>query len=65
VVHLADVCVHALELGASGEHVVPPLDQAAIQTLRIAPGSLKAIVSQTLHQLEYLESAFQENAQDD
>jgi HD-like signal output (HDOD) protein len=65
VVHLADICVHALGLGASGEHMIPPLDQAAIQTLRIAPGSLKATISQTLHQLEYLESAFQENSQDD
>ena len=63
VVHLADICVHALGLGARGEQVIPPLDQAAIQTLRIAPGSLKATISQTLHQLEYLESAFQENSQ--
>jgi HD-like signal output (HDOD) protein len=65
VVHLADICVHALGLGASGEHVVPPLDQAAIQTLRIGPGSLKSTITQTLHQLEYLESAFQENSRDD
>jgi putative nucleotidyltransferase with HDIG domain len=61
VVHLADICAHALGLGASGEDVVPPLDETAIQTLRIAPGSLKTIITQTLHQLEYLESAFQEN----
>ena len=65
VVHLADICVHGLGLGASGEHVVPPLDEGAIQTLRLGPGSLKAVIAQTLHQLEYLDGAFQEHAKDD
>ncbi len=65
VVHLADICVHGLGLGASGEQVVPPLDETAIETLRLGPGSLKTVIAQTLHQLEYLESAFQESAQHD
>ncbi len=64
VVHLADLCAHALGLGASGEHVVPPLDETAIQALRLGPGGLKAVITQTLHQLEYLENAFQESSQD-
>ena len=61
VIHLADICIHGLGLGASGESVVPPLDDAAIETLRLAPGSLKTVIAQTLHQLEYLENAFQES----
>ena len=65
VVHLADICVHAMGLGASGEQAVPPLDETAVQTLRLGPGSLKAVLTQTLHQLEYMESAFQEGPQDD
>ncbi|MEJ2156689.1 MAG: HDOD domain-containing protein [Desulfobacteraceae bacterium] len=65
VVHLADLCVHALELGASGEQAVPPLDENAVQTLPLGPGVLKTAIPQTLHQLEYLESAFQECSHDD
>ncbi len=64
VVHLADLCVHALGLGASGEQAVPPMDEGAIQTLPLGPGSLKTVITQTLHQLEYLESAFQESPHD-
>ncbi len=64
VIHLADICVHGLGLGASGERVVPPLDDAAIETLHLAPGSLKTVIAQTLHQVEYLENAFQESAHD-
>ncbi len=65
VVHLADICVHSLGLGASGEQHIPPLDETAIQTLHLGPGSLKSVIAQTLHQIEYMESAFQERAQDD
>ncbi len=65
VIHLADICVHGLGLGASGEQVIPPLDNAAIEKLRLVPGSLKTVIAQTLHQLEYLESAFQESVQND
>ena len=63
VIHLADICVHGLGLGTSGEQVIPPLDDAAIETLRLVPASLKTVAVQTLHQLEYLEGAFQESTQ--
>ena len=65
VVHLADICVHGLGLGVSGEQYVPPLDETAVQTLRLGPGSLKTVIAQTLHQIEYMVSAFQERTQDD
>jgi len=65
IVHLADICAHGLGLGASGEQVIPPLDEAAIESLHLVPGSLKTVIAQTLHQLDYLQGAFEESAQDD
>lgn len=60
VVHLADICVHGMGLGASGEHVVPPLDKAAVEPLHLSPSILKNALHQTLHQLEYLQASFAE-----
>ena len=64
VVHLADICAHGLELGVSGESYVPVLDKAACDALHLTPGTLKSAIQQALHQLEYLETVFQEHVQD-
>ncbi len=60
VVHLADICAHALGLGTSGERFVPPLDAAACNALNIVPSTIKNVIKQGLHQLSFLESVFQE-----
>jgi putative nucleotidyltransferase with HDIG domain len=60
VVHLADICVHALGLGASGEIFVPPLDEAAVGQLGFMPAMLKTVAWQALHQLDFMTTAFQE-----
>lgn len=61
IVHLADICVHGLGLGASGETLLPPLDNKACASLNITPGILKSALSQSLLQLEVLETVFQEH----
>lgn len=60
IVHLADICVHGLGLGSSGETQVPPLDDKAFESLNITPGMLKSALSQAMLQLNVLENVFQE-----
>ena len=61
IVHLADVCAHGLELGASGELLVPPLDEKVCTLLNVTPGRLKAALQQGMHQLTALETIFEEH----
>lgn len=44
VVHVADVIVHALQFGGSGERFVPPLDPAAWELLELAPAVIAGVV---------------------
>jgi HD-like signal output (HDOD) protein len=60
VIHLADLCIHGLGLGSSGEVLVPPLDEKCYNSLGITPGDLKAVLPKALLQLNTLESVFQE-----
>jgi HD-like signal output (HDOD) protein len=48
VVHLADILAHALQLGASGQHGVPPLDPQAWDALGILP----SVFGPTLDQMD-------------
>ena len=48
VIHVADIIVHAMELGNSGEQYVPPMDEKAWQLIGIPTSAL----SPTLDQLE-------------
>jgi HD-like signal output (HDOD) protein len=48
VVHVADIIVHAMQLGNSGEQYVPPLDRQALELIGIPP----SVLSPTLDQLE-------------
>ncbi|HUH66416.1 MAG TPA: HDOD domain-containing protein [Syntrophales bacterium] len=48
VVHIADILVHAIQLGNSGEHFVPRIDEKAWQMIGIPMSTL----SPTLDQLE-------------
>ncbi len=53
VVHIADVIANALQLGSSGEHLVPTFDPAAWDLLdlspSILPGLLKQVETQFVH----------------
>jgi HD-like signal output (HDOD) protein len=51
IVHLADVLVHAMELGGSGDARVPPLDGAAWERIGFAPGVLAAVLDEIDRQL--------------
>jgi HD-like signal output (HDOD) protein len=62
VVHLADICVHGLGLGTSGEPLIPPLDEKACEALKATPGILKSALRQGLHQLNVLETIFEEGS---
>jgi hypothetical protein len=56
VVHLADILVHALGYGTTGEFYVPPLDEEAWLELKLSPSCFEPIVKQALHQFEALEN---------
>jgi putative nucleotidyltransferase with HDIG domain len=59
IVHLADIIVHSLGEGKSGEWRVPALDTAAWEKLRLSPQSLSTIIPQALHHLGFLMTIFQ------
>jgi HD-like signal output (HDOD) protein len=55
VVHLADILVHAVGYGSTGEFYVPPLDRQAWLELKLSPSCFETVVKQALHQIEALE----------
>ena len=56
VVHLADILVHAVGFGSSGESYVPPLDEHAWIELKLSPSCFESVIKQALHQIEVLEN---------
>ncbi len=50
VVHVADIIAHALQLGSSGEPLVPPLDANAWERIEVAPGMLSSALDETERQ---------------
>ncbi|HYG21406.1 MAG TPA: HDOD domain-containing protein [Verrucomicrobiae bacterium] len=57
-VHLADYVVHALEIGASGERFVPPLNAKACQKIRFHTGLLPSLVARIDEQIAAVEDVF-------
>jgi HD-like signal output (HDOD) protein len=51
IMHVADVIGHAMQVGFSGEHFVPPLDQRAWERLAIPTVMLPTILTQADSQL--------------
>jgi HD-like signal output (HDOD) protein len=51
VVHLADVIVHAMELGDSGDPRVPPLDGGAWERVGLPSGALGAVLDEIDRQM--------------
>ena len=59
IVHLADIIVHSLGEGKSGEWRIPPLDQAAWDKLKLTPQTLSTAIPQAMQHLEFLLVVFQ------
>ncbi len=56
LVHLADVITNSLGIGTSGERYVPPLDNAAWESLGLSPTCFDVVIKQATHQFFALES---------
>jgi HD-like signal output (HDOD) protein len=56
VVHLADIIVNGLGIGSSGEKFVPPLDNAAWESLELPISKFEKIIGQATHQFKALET---------
>jgi putative nucleotidyltransferase with HDIG domain len=62
IVHLADVVVHAIEWGSSGEMLVPSINSIAVDRLNISPTVLQPIVQRVERDLaELVEVLFTED----
>ena len=46
VVHVADIIVHAMQFGSSGEQYIPPLDRKALELIGIPPSVLSPMLDQ-------------------
>ena len=58
IIHVADFIVHGLELGNSGEKLVPPLDAKAWEALQLPTNLLASIVNQINQQFPEAISIF-------
>ncbi len=52
IIHVADLIVHAMELGKSGERFVPPLDPKAWDAIGLSPSIAGSVVEQLERQFE-------------
>jgi len=51
IIHVADVITNAMEIGASGERLVPALDSDAFLSLGVSPEELKVVISEVGNQI--------------
>jgi len=58
IIQVADIIVHALGIGSSGEHRVPCFDDQAWDRLKIPAEALPAVFRQALHQIENFRKVF-------
>lgn len=58
VLHVADMMIHALQLGTSGESHVPPLDVKAWEALGLAPSILATVINLLDNQLADAQQMF-------
>jgi putative nucleotidyltransferase with HDIG domain len=58
IVHLADVLVHGMELGASGERFVPPLSAEAWKALGLDTGDLAPLLARVELQADEMAQTF-------
>ena len=62
IVQMADLMVHGLGLGQSGEHIVPAFDAQAWEQVKLPAGSLYTAVQQSYAQIGPLRGIFQQDA---
>ncbi len=58
IVHLADIIVHSLEIGTSGERFVPNFDHKAFDSLGLSPSCFDSVIRLAMHQFDAIESFF-------
>ncbi|HYG35640.1 MAG TPA: HDOD domain-containing protein [Clostridia bacterium] len=58
VVHLADYLVHAMQMGNSGEHFVPPLNLKAWERVGLSADILESIMKSIDEQIEAVQDSF-------
>lgn len=58
VVQMADIIVHGLGFGGSGEHIVPGFDASAWNRLKLPAGALPSVIQQAIHQIDNFRRAF-------
>jgi len=58
IIHLADIMAHSLEIGTSGERLVPNFDTKAFNSLGISPSSFDPVIRLATHQINAIESFF-------
>lgn len=59
IVHLADIIANALELGSSGEKLVPPLNPNAWDILGLSPSCFDVVIKQAINQLSAFDNFLQ------
>jgi len=52
IVHLADIIVHSMRLGTSGESYIPPIDPTAWEKLNLHPSALTSVEEQVDRQYQ-------------
>ncbi len=58
IVHLADIIVHSLEIGTSGERFIPNFDHEAFDSLGLSPSCFDHVIRLATHQFNAVESFF-------
>ncbi|MBW1821433.1 MAG: HDOD domain-containing protein [Deltaproteobacteria bacterium] len=58
IVHLADIIVHSLEIGTSGERFIPNFDYEAFDSLNLSPSCFDHVIRLATHQFNAVESFF-------
>jgi HD-like signal output (HDOD) protein len=61
VIHVADLITNALEIGSSGERLVPPLYSKAWEELKLTTGIFDATIEQAEHQIQETTQIFLKN----
>ena len=62
VIHVADYLVHALQIGSSGERLVPPLSQTAWERVGLTTGALKSVTDSVDEQITTVFDSFLQGA---
>ncbi len=58
VVQVADIIVHGLGFGGSGEHRVPGFDTEAWDRVKLPVGALPSVIQQAIHQIDNFRKVF-------